>query len=162
MMFTSIVGNYQPNSAHKICLCGQPLSCFRRDCGGSELASKQFEFIADDLNVRIFHLKWKSIYTPWKGIAIRANGYGIVLIYKVGIGLCRLWQYLPRWNLWFIEYIFAKRSLNQILLRTQKVGYKYTKSICVNESYDLRRPSCGSGKRFPRNTYGIANCNGSS
>ena len=162
MMFIEIFVEYQKYRSYEIFLGFQSFSCFQSDYCGSELASKQFALVADNCGGRIVHYKWNSICIPWNVIVIRANGYGKSLIYRVGIGLCPFWRRLPFWTLLFLEYIYAARRLNQILMRPQKIGYNYAKIISVNESTDLSRPSGGSGKRFKINMYRISRCNGSS
>ena len=64
MIFIAIVGKYQVYSTVKLFLGGQSLSYLQHDCGGSELASKQFVFFADDFCGRIVHYKWNYICIP--------------------------------------------------------------------------------------------------
>ena len=76
MIFIAVVIKYQTYSAGNIFIGVQSLSCFQRDCGGSEYARTQFMFVADDCVGRIVHYKWNSICIPRKGIVIGMNSFG--------------------------------------------------------------------------------------
>ena len=56
-------------------------------------------------------------------------------------------------------YICTKTSQEETD-EASKIGYKYTNSISVNESTDMKRPPSSSGKRYKSNTYGISRFNG--
>ena len=57
--------------------------------------------------------------------------------------------------------VYASMCLNQRLIRPRIIGYKYTNSISVKDSTDLRKPLGVSGKRSRENVHRIARWIGS-
>ena len=73
MIYIAIIGNYQAYSVNGVFLGGQSLSCFQRDCGGSEL---YVLFVADYCGDRIVNYKWNYVCIRLKGIFIGLNCCG--------------------------------------------------------------------------------------
>ena len=66
-------------------------------------------------------------------------------ICNLGKGLCRFQRRQPLLTKIF-EKLCAPMSLKQRLIRSCRIGYKYTNSIIEKYSTDLIKPSGGSGK----------------